>query len=191
MVTSFALDVSELETLCELPTETALRDTVPFLARLVRNPAFLETEILPLLKEAKNTGAWYVAHRYDGADSSYSLQVFVWPPGTRTKIHDHSSWGVFCCVVGTLLEECYERLDDGSKSDHAHLKKLWQLAWSKEDGTSTVLPYDGGIHRVGNPDAGSAISVHLYGPRLGKVDGRDYAPSQNYVCDRPEIPIRA
>jgi hypothetical protein len=31
-----------------------------------------------------------------------------------------------------------------------------------------------------------AVSVHLYGPRLGRLDGRDYDPSRNYVCDRTE-----
>ena len=164
---STAPDAYELETLCEHPTEPALQEAVPFLARLVRNPAFLETEIFPLLKEGKNTGAWYVAHCYDDPDGSYSLQVFVWPPGTRTKIHDHSSWGAFCCVVGTLLEERYERLDDGSRPDHARLKKLWQLAWSKEDETSTVLPKDGGIHRLGNRGSEVTISVHLCGPQMG------------------------
>ena len=40
------------------------------------------------------------------------------------------------------------------------------------------------IHRVGNPGEGMAISVHLYGPRLGEIDGRDYDPSRDYVCDR-------
>jgi len=28
--------------------------------------------------------------------------------------------------------------------------------------------------------------VHLYGPRLGKVDGRDFDPTCDYVCDRRE-----
>jgi hypothetical protein len=31
-----------------------------------------------------------------------------------------------------------------------------------------------------------AISVHLYGPRLGEIDGRDYDPSRDFVCDRRE-----
>jgi hypothetical protein len=26
--------------------------------------------------------------------------------------------------------------------------------------------------------------MHLYGPQIGEVDGRDYDPSKNYVCDR-------
>ena len=58
--------------------------------------------------------------------------------------------------------------------------------WSREDGASSVLPHDGGIHRVGNPGDRAAFSVHLYGPRLGEVDDRDYDPSRDHVCDRRE-----
>ena len=125
-----------------------------------------------------------MAHRCGGEDGSYSLEIFVWPPRTRTHIHDHTSWGAYCCVVGSVLEERYERLDDGTRLDHARLKKVWQLSWSGKDGASTVLPGDGGIHRVGNPGDGPAVSVHLYGPRVSQVDGRDYDPSRDYVCDR-------
>ena len=175
-----------LEKLSDLPAQLAVRQAASVLAHLVWDPAFLCAHVLPLLQEAREVKDWYVAHRYDGQDGSYSLQIFVWPPRTRTQIHDHSSWGAFCCVVGSLLEERYERLDDGLRLNHAQLKKVWQLTWSREDGASTVLPYDGGIHRVGNPNSSPAISVHLYGPRMGEVDGRDYDPSQNYVCDRTE-----
>jgi predicted metal-dependent enzyme (double-stranded beta helix superfamily) len=175
---------NEPQKLSELPPEPALQGAATFLARLVEEPEFLETWVLPLLEEAEEADDWYVAHCHDDEDDSYSLQIFVWPPGTRTRIHDHTSWGAFCCAVGSVLEERYERLDDASRSDFARLKKVWQLPWSREDGVSTVLPYEGGIHRVGNPGTGTAISVHLYGPRLGEVDGRDYDPSRDYVCDR-------
>jgi Cysteine dioxygenase type I len=185
--TSRAVDGRALQELSELPTELAPGRAAPFLARLVEDPNFYEDEILPLLEEARGLrGDWYVARRYEGGERSYSLQIFVWPPGTQTKIHDHSSWGVYCCAAGSVREERYERLDDGSRLDHAHLKKSWQLMWSTEDGASSVLPNDGGIHRVGNPGDSVAISVHLYGPRLGEVDGRDYDPSRDYVCDRRE-----
>ena len=169
-----------------LTPELALRDAIPVLSRLVRDSDFLDSHILPLLDEAGRAKDWYVAYRHDDPDCSYSLQVFVWPPGSATRIHDHSSWGVFCCVVGAVLEDRYERLDDGSRPDHAHLKKIWQLLWSREDGASSVLPHDGGIHRVGNSGEGLAVSVHLYGPRVGEVDGRDYDPSRDYVCERRE-----
>ena len=77
--------------------------------------------------------------------------------------------------MGSVLEERYERLDDGSRLHDAHLRKRWQLMWSREDGVSSVLPHDGSIHRVGNPGDCVAISVHLDGLRIGTVDGRDYA----------------
>jgi predicted metal-dependent enzyme (double-stranded beta helix superfamily) len=182
-----AVNTNDLQKLSELPTELALRQASPFLAHLVQDPTFLAAEIRPLLEEARTTeGDWYVAERYEGEDNSYSLQIFVWPPSTETKIHDHSSWGVYCCAVGSVLEERYERLDDGSRLDHAHLKNIWQLMWSREDGVSSVLPGDGGIHRIGNLGDSVAISVHLYGPRIGEVDGREYDLSCDYVCDRRE-----
>ena len=182
-----AVDRNDLQKLSELPTELALQQASPFLAHLVKDSTFLVAEIRPLLEEARGTGGdWYVTKRYEGEDHSYSLQIFVWPPSTETKIHDHSSWGVYCCAVGSVLEERYERLDDGSRLDHARLKKIWQLMWSREDGASSVLPGDGGIHRIGNLGDSVAISVHLYGPRIGKVDGRDYDLSCDYVCDRRE-----
>jgi predicted metal-dependent enzyme (double-stranded beta helix superfamily) len=180
-------DTEYLKSISELPTELALQQAAPFLVRLVKDPAFFEGEIRPLLKDARGAvSEWYVAHSYGGKDHSYSLQVFIWPPGTETKIHDHTSWGVYCCAVGSVLEERYERLDDGSRLDHARLRKIRQRKWSIEDGASSVLPHDGGIHRVGNPGDDAAISVHLYGPRVEEVDGRDYDLSCDYVCDRRE-----
>jgi predicted metal-dependent enzyme (double-stranded beta helix superfamily) len=181
-----APDTSELQRLSGFTPELALREAASFLIHLVRDPTFLEARVLPLLEKARGAEDWYVAHRYDNQDGSYSLQIFVWPPGTRTQIHDHSSWGTYCCAVGSVLEERYEHLDDGSRFNHARLKKVWQLSWSAGDGASTVLPRDEGIHRVGNPGEEVAISVHLYGPRIGEVDGRDYDPSCDYVCDRLE-----
>ena len=179
-----ASELGELETFSELPPEPALRGAATFLTRLLRDRAFLDGYVVPLLKEAEEADEWYVARSCEDEDASHSLQVFVWPPHTRTQIHDHSCWGAYCCVVGAVLEERYERLDDGSRLEHARLKKLWRLSWSAEDGASTVLPGEGGIHRVGNPGEKTAISVHLYGPRLGEVDGHDYDPSRDHVCDR-------
>jgi predicted metal-dependent enzyme (double-stranded beta helix superfamily) len=117
-----------------VPPKLALREAVPVLSRLVRDPDFLESHVLPLLEEAGRADNWYVAYRQDDPGCSYSLQVFVWPPGSATRIHDHSSWGAFCCVVGSVLEERYERADDGSLTDYARLKELWRLEWRREDG---------------------------------------------------------
>jgi predicted metal-dependent enzyme (double-stranded beta helix superfamily) len=190
MTTSLANGTNELRRICELPTGSALPRAARFLADQVQHPAFLGSQVLPLLEEAEVARGWYVADRFDAHDGAYSLQIFVWPSGTETEIHDHSSWGAYACAFGTVLEERYDRLDDGSRTGFAHLKKGWQLWWSPEDGASTVLPGDGGIHRVGNPGEGPAISVHLYGPRTGEIEGRDYDPSRDYVCDRLDFAER-
>lgn len=187
MMALLTLNPSKSQEISSLPTEPTLREAATLLTYLVRDAAFLDTRVHPLLQEARERKGWYVAHRHEGPDGPCSLQVFVWPPGSRTKIHDHSSWGAFCCAVGWVLEERYERLDDGSLPDHARLRKAWRRVWRGEDGVSTVLPYEGGIHWVGNPGTSTAISVHLYGPQIGEVDGRNYDPSQNYVCDRMDV----
>lgn len=184
MITTLAPSADRLRRISESLTKSALPQAAHFLARLVKDPGFLQNEILPLLEEAEASENWYVARCYDDEEGFYSLQIFVWPPGSRTRVHDHSSWGAYCCAAGTVLEERYARLDDGSVSGHARLEKVWQLSWSSADGASTVQPGDEGIHGVGNPGSEVAISVHLYGPRTGGVDGRDYDPSRDYVCDR-------
>ena len=184
MTTTITPVAIELQNLAAQPTLHALPRASAFLADLVQDRSFLESHVLPVLEEARGAERWYVARLWDAPDRSFSLQVFVWPPGTRTMIHDHSSWGAYACASGTVLEERYERLDDGSRFEYARLREVWQLPWNPEDGASTVLPGDGGIHRVGNPYGEASVSVHLYGPRMEDVDGRDYDPSRDYVCDR-------
>jgi len=181
---TYAPDANELQDLSARPTAQALPRAAVFLAGLVQDRSFLESHVLSVLEEARGAEGWYVARRWDDPEGNFSLQLFVWPAGTRTMIHDHSSWGAYACASGLVFEERYERLDDGSRHEHARLEEAWHLSWSPEDGASTVLPGDGGIHRVGNPFEEAAVSVHLYGPRLEEIDGRDYDPSRDYVCDR-------
>lgn len=186
MTLTLGPDAYQLRALCALPTARALPQAAAFVTVLQQDRSFLEGHVLPVLHEAQGAERWYVARRWDDPDGTYSLQLFVWPAETWTKIHDHSSWGAYACAAGAVLEERYEKLDDGSRPDHARLAKLYRLRWSPRDGASTVLPGDGGIHRVGNPYGETAVSVHLYGPRMGEADGRDYDPSRDYVSYRME-----
>jgi predicted metal-dependent enzyme (double-stranded beta helix superfamily) len=147
----------------------------------------LGTHLLPLLSRIPPSTDPYIAYTYGSQADSTCLQLFIWPAGASTPIHDHTSWGAYQCVFGALLEERYERLDNGARPNTAHLRKLWRRVWSRQDRASTLQPYEGGIHRVANPSRKPAISMHLYGPRLGLLDGRDYDPSRDFVCDRLEV----
>jgi predicted metal-dependent enzyme (double-stranded beta helix superfamily) len=186
MMTSHTFDLNELDQLAMLPAALALREAGQLLGALVNEPTFLKTQILPLLGRVAPARDPHIARTYLSPAGGCSLQVFVWAPGASTPIHDHTSWGAYYTVVGSLHEERYERLDDGAQPNRAHLRSSWRRAWRRADGASTVAPYEGGIHRVANPGSRPAISVHLYGPRLGALDGRDYDPSRDYVCDRFE-----
>jgi hypothetical protein len=89
--TKYTLDQGGLYRISELPTESALQQAAAFLADLVKDRAFLDSLILPLAEEAEGERDWYVARHYGAERGTYSLKVFVWPSGTGTQIHDHSS----------------------------------------------------------------------------------------------------
>ncbi|GAB4417575.1 MAG: hypothetical protein Fur0044_13260 [Anaerolineae bacterium] len=182
---SYGLNLNPLEQFCNQLSTLAFEDADTALADLVGEPA-LGAQLLPPLSQIPPSAEPHVAYSFGTQEASACLQVFVWPAGATTPIHDHTSWGAYHCVVGSLLEERYERLDNGGRPNTAHLRKLWRRTWSRQDGVSTVQPYEGGIHRVANPGNKPAISMHLYGPRLGLLDGRDYDPSRDFVCDRLE-----
>ena len=182
MVTSLTLKTVEMDKLSMLAPELALRETALMLACLSRERAFLDAYIAPLLASVQGKDP-YIARRLGGADSPYALEIFVWPAGAKTQIHDHSCWGALTCVAGALVEDRYNRLDDGSHLNQAHLRKAWRRKWRAAEGVSTLMPYEGGIHQVMNLSSRPVVSVHLYGP-AGAIDGRDYDPLRDYVCDR-------
>lgn len=173
-----------LEALLREVPQLTLRDARAFLRDLTRNTPFVAEQVLPL-----------GALRLDGRDpvllasvgareATTCLLVFGWPAGAATPIHDHTAWGAYQCVAGALAEERYARLDDGAVADHARLGLRWRRRLAASDRASTLGAYDAGIHRISNPGARPAISIHLYGPRVGAVDGRDYDPRRSFVCDR-------
>lgn len=177
-----ALD--ELQHIAALSPALAVREGSLVLAHLLKNPAFLseQLEMNPFALDPAATGP-YVAWQVAGPQNAYALQVFVWQPGAVTAIHDHSTWGMIHGAFGTLKEERYTRLDAGEHTAQARLKRAWGRDWGQADGVSTLLPYDGGIHRISNPSSRPALSVHIYGPP-GTIDGRDFDPRRDYVCDR-------
>lgn len=176
----------EIDRVLRLLPSMTLPQAVGALLRLVDDPLFRATHILPLREQTSHAADVTVARSFGTQQSGAALQIFLWPPHAHTSIHDHACWGAIRCAYGVLNEERYARLDDGAQPNTAHLRKSWQRDWRPADGVTTVLPYAGGIHRISNPSDAVAISVHIYGPRLALFDGRDYDIRHDYVCDRYE-----
>jgi predicted metal-dependent enzyme (double-stranded beta helix superfamily) len=179
--------LTDLRDLLHVLPDIRLDEATEFMAQLTHNPAFVTTQIVPFVTWAAPTREPSIPISYGTREASTCLQVFVWPAGATTPIHDHTSWGAYQCVIGSLVEQRYERLDDGEQPSIARLRKAWQRSWCSEDGASMVRPYEQGIHRITNPNSYPAISVHMYGPRSGVFDGRDYDPKRDVVCDRLEV----
>ena len=110
-------------------------------------------------------------------DGAFSLVALVWRPGQATPIHDHVTWCVAGVIQGTEREEQYLLQQDG---------------WLQEAGTSVNLVGDvtslappGDIHRVHNDCAQTAISLHIYGTDVSRLDS-----SVRRVYDLPIVAAR-
>ena len=162
-------------------------EAISIVDQIAQSASFLH-QFRRLIERAPRTAAepiilaTYAAPSGAGA----ALHLFYWPVGASTPIHDHTSWGVYQCVAGALEEARYARLDDGDQFEVARLRKRWRRRWGHWDGASTVGAYADGIHRIANHSRRPSLSLHMYGPRMGTLDGRDYDPRRDFVCDRIE-----
>ena len=93
----------------------------------------------------------------------FSVASFVWGPGQKTPVHDHTVWGMVGVMRGA--ERCEEYGVDAAG-------KL--VAGASHDvgpgDIDLVSPRVGDIHRVSNALADRAsISIHVYGANIGAV----------------------
>jgi 3-mercaptopropionate dioxygenase len=104
----------------------------------------------------------YASHTlYVEPDGSFSIVGVVWRPGQVTPIHDHVTW----CVVGVLQgvehEELYAQEGD-------HLVRIG-VSDNRVGDVSGFAP-PGDIHRVCNTTGQTAISLHVYGTDISRID---------------------
>jgi len=109
-------------------------------------------------------------HLHVERDGSFSVLAITWRPHQWTRIHDHVTWCVFAALDGEVVEERF-RLDGDSET---------LLRAGRSDlpaGTITGEAPPGDIHRLGNPHAARAVTLHVYGTdvtRLGTSARRYY-----------------
>jgi len=104
----------------------------------------------------------------------YVVLSLVWMPGQATPVHDHSCWGAMGLLENSLEEVCFDRLDDGSRKDFAHLAQTRSGQVSKGTVAYLLPPYEE-IHRIGNTTGKPTISLHIYGRDLDEIQVFDEA----------------
>ena len=92
----------------------------------------------------------------------YVVLAVLWPPGYETPVHDHEAWGVSGVHEGAVRVTNYVRTDDGSRAGHASLEEHSSLVAGRGSVTY-VLPPAEEIHKIGNPTAERAVTLHVYG----------------------------
>ncbi|MBP0443835.1 cysteine dioxygenase [Roseomonas sp. SSH11] len=95
----------------------------------------------------------------------FSLVSFVWGPGQRTPIHDHTVWGLIGMLRGAEISTPFARGADGNLVPSGQAVRL-------EPGEiDAVAPEIGDIHQVVNAfEDRVSVSIHLYGGNIGAVN---------------------
>jgi len=96
----------------------------------------------------------------------FSVVSFVWMPGQKTPIHDHTVWGLVGVMRG--VEKC-EEYSTKISALGSHLVKPGDV--------DRVSPRIGDIHVVSNAGSETAVSIHVYGANIGKVRRHVFDPA--------------
>jgi len=91
----------------------------------------------------------------------FSVVSFVWGPGQKTPVHDHTVWGLVGVMRGT---EICRRFEPGSPMPVSAPQRL------EAGSVDRLSPAEGDIHEVANAyDDRVSISIHVYGANIGAV----------------------
>lgn len=131
----------------------------PLLANLVSNDDWLPSEFAQPHPQYYQQ---YLLHA-DPQDR-FSVVSFVWGPGQRTPVHNHTVWALIGMMRGA---ECGERFSVPEPGKPMQLLGSERLEPGDID---MVSPHLGDIHRVANAyDDRVSISIHVYGGNIGRI----------------------
>jgi predicted metal-dependent enzyme (double-stranded beta helix superfamily) len=105
---------------------------------------------------------------YEAQDGLFSVGLFDWNPGYRSRIHDHHAWAVVGNMTGVLRSEHFSALGSGWASKNTPDAVL-------PPGASSIsTPRTGDIHRLSVESHERSLSIHVYGSRFNSVNRKYY-----------------
>jgi predicted metal-dependent enzyme (double-stranded beta helix superfamily) len=101
---------------------------------------------------------------YRDPQERFSVISFVWGPGQKTPVHDHTVWGLVGVMRGA--ERCSEYdLDASGRAVSRNCEHILEAG-----DVEAVSPTVGDVHVVANALADKpSISIHVYGADIGRV----------------------
>lgn len=108
----------------------------------------------------------------------FSVVSFVWGPGQKTPVHDHTVWGLIGMMRGAELCRRFELAAPGVPMRTGAQEKLLP---GQVDHVSPVV---GDIHEVANAfDDQVSISIHVYGANIGAVRRHVFDAASSTIKD--------
>ena len=112
---------------------------------------------------------------YADPKDRFSVVSFVWGPGQKTPVHDHTVWGVIGMLRGG--ERCTSYRHEAGRVVQEGDEVLLEPGE-----VEMVSPAIGDIHRVANAyDDRVSVSIHAYGANIGKVRRHVFDPQTGAV----------
>jgi predicted metal-dependent enzyme (double-stranded beta helix superfamily) len=96
----------------------------------------------------------------------FSVVSFVWLPGQKTPVHDHTVWGLVGVMRGEETCEAYTKDLQPAGRHPVHRGQV-----------DRVSPRIGDIHVVSNEGRELAVSIHVYGANIGAVRRHTFDPA--------------
>ena len=101
----------------------------------------------------------------------FSIVSFVWGPGQKTPLHNHTVWGMIGQLRGKETGTPYYRQADGSF-------QVGKPCASLPGHVDTVSPNTHDIHVVENSlNDKTSISIHVYGGNIGRIHRSVFDPT--------------
>lgn len=95
----------------------------------------------------------------------FSVVSFVWGPGQKTPVHDHTVWGIVGMMRGAEVCRSYAAAAQGGAMKAGPQRTLLPGQIDK------VSPRVGDIHEVANGlKDRTSVSIHVYGANIGAVE---------------------
>lgn len=150
-----------------------LESAAPMMRTLVRHDDWLPAAM------AVDHPEYYQQHLlYGDPLDRFSLVSFVWGPGQKTPIHDHTVWGIIGMLRGAEHGQRYVRESSG------RLTAMGEETRLESGDIEMVSPTLGDIHQVRNAFSDQvSISIHLYGGNIGRISRHVFAPDSGTPKD--------
>jgi predicted metal-dependent enzyme (double-stranded beta helix superfamily) len=143
-----------------------LERAVPLMRALVA-----EDDWLPEAMTATHPQYYQQHLLYGDPLDRFSLVSFVWGPGQKTPVHDHTVWGIIGMLRGAECGQRYSPDAEGRLVAHGDEVTL------RPGELDIVSPDLGDIHVVRNAFADRvSISIHLYGGNIGRIERHVFVP---------------